>query len=128
MAPQHVGRAVDFDDLIVVAVPLAERNAAVEVVGAYEDNYRVHFLSVPGLQLLGLADYLVHLVAADAVDIRLYAQNVPEVVPVDVVGRAYLTRVGNRISEERHPGALPLAPDLRLGGRQLQGREKRGAN
>ena len=122
----HFPRAVIDGGLLGKGVPLPHRYGPVIVVGAYEYYYGIHILPVLGFQFFGLTYNLVHPVAADAVHIRLYAQNLLKVIPIDIIGRAYLPLVSNGVPEECNPAALPLARDEFLGQSKNRTKSRKG--
>ena len=113
-------RAADGGHLALLGVPLADGYGGVVVVGADEDDDGVEVLSVLGLEFLGLTDDLVHLMAVDAVDERLNAEDVLEEVPEDVL-LLQLSGVGDGVAEIGHLLAIPLADDFGLLGFLLLG-------
>ena len=98
----------------VIAVPLPQRDAGIVVVRADEHQDRINALAVLGFQPVRLACDVEGLVATDAVDIGLDAQNIYQVVPIDIVVRFNLSHIRDRIAQHAHAGAVPLGLDFRL--------------
>lgn len=114
--PEDFSRPVDYNILVVVVIPFAHGDTVVEIIGSYEDDYGIDILSMLCLELFGLAYYLAHLVSADSVHISFYPENIPQIVPIDVIGCAYLAGICYRVSKEGDFCPIPLAVNQRLRG------------
>ena len=98
LAQPNLG-AVLVHRLLAEGVPVAERDAAIEVVRAREDEHDVRPLGKIGLGLLRLGDDMAHLLAVDAVDARREAVAFAEEPPV-VRLTADVAFVRNRVPQE----------------------------
>ena len=83
------------------SIPFPERNIAVEVVGAGEDEDHIGRLGMLGAILVGLSGNVQHVLPSDSVDERIEPVTLAEKTPV-VLRAADVALVGDGIAEEEN--------------------------